>query len=283
MGVYAGLSANTYVFNILSNAQVMNSANAFQVLLSSDKDFLASRVLYKLNLRGPSVTVQTACSTSLVAVHLAGEGLLSGECDMALAGGVSISAAAGKTGYLYQPKAYLSPDGHCRAFDAQAQGTVVRRRRRRRRAEAAGGRAGRRRHDPRRDPGLGDQQRRLAEGRLHGAERRRARPTVIALALAVAGSRPRRDQLRRGARHRHAARRSDRDRGADAGLRAARGPETVLRARLGQDQHRPPGRGGGRGRADQDGAGARARGACRRACTSSSRTRRSTSRAARSS
>ena len=79
---------------------------------------------YKLNLRGPSLNVQTACSTSLVAVHQACRSLLDGECDMALAGGVSIGLSASRTGYLYQDDGILSPDGHCRAFDADAQGTV---------------------------------------------------------------------------------------------------------------------------------------------------------------
>src|SRR6202034_2601607 len=95
----------------------------FQIVLSNDKDFLAPRTSYKLDLRGPSVNVQTACSTSLVAVHLACQGLLRGECDLALAGGVS-AALPRPSGYLYEEGGILSPDGHCRAFDAAAQGTV---------------------------------------------------------------------------------------------------------------------------------------------------------------
>src|SRR5690606_26446729 len=79
---------------------------------------------YKLNLTGPSLDVQTACSTSLVAVHLACQGLLSGECDMALAGGVAVKLPQ-ITGYLYEEGGIFSPDGHCRAFDARAQGTVI--------------------------------------------------------------------------------------------------------------------------------------------------------------
>ncbi|MEM7353840.1 MAG: SDR family NAD(P)-dependent oxidoreductase, partial [Acidobacteriota bacterium] len=89
----------------------------------NDKDFLPTRVSYKLNLKGPSINVQTACSTSLVAVHLACQGLLNGECDMALAGGVSVSRYR-EAGYFYQEEGIMSPDGHCRAFDARAQGTV---------------------------------------------------------------------------------------------------------------------------------------------------------------
>ena len=79
---------------------------------------------YKLNLRGPSVAVQTFCSTSLVAVHLACQSLLTYECDLALAGGVAISVPHG-TGYLYQEGSIFSPDGRCRAFDAKAQGSVM--------------------------------------------------------------------------------------------------------------------------------------------------------------
>ncbi|QDL10795.1 polyketide synthase [Brasilonema octagenarum UFV-E1] len=123
IGVYAGTSINSYFFNLYSNQNLINSVDSFQLLIGSDKDFLTTRVSYKLNLTGPSYTVQTACSTSLVAVHLACQSLLNGECDMALAGGVSISASR-KAGYFYKDGAIGSPDGHCRAFDAKAQGTV---------------------------------------------------------------------------------------------------------------------------------------------------------------
>ena len=91
--------------------------------IGNDKDYLSTRVSYKLNLKGPSVTIQTACSTSLVAIVQACQSLLSYQCDIALAGGVSLSIPQ-KTGYLYQEGMILSPDGHCRAFDAKAQGTV---------------------------------------------------------------------------------------------------------------------------------------------------------------
>ena len=123
IGVYAGASMNTYLLNIYSNRELFESLDPFQLLIASDKDFLATRVSYKLNLSGPSITVQTACSTSLVAVHLACQSLLNGECDMALAGGVSITVPQ-KSGHLYQEGSFLSPDGHCRAFDADAGGTV---------------------------------------------------------------------------------------------------------------------------------------------------------------
>ena len=123
IGVYAGTSMNTYLLSLYSNRELMESFGALQLLIASDKDFLATRVSYKLNLSGPSITVQSACSTSLVAVHLACQSLLNGECDMALAGGVSIRIPQ-KSGYLYQGGGILSPDGRCRAFDARANGTV---------------------------------------------------------------------------------------------------------------------------------------------------------------
>jgi acyl transferase domain-containing protein len=91
--------------------------------MSNDRDFLTTRASYKLNLRGPSINVQTACSTSLVAVHLACQALLHHECDLALAGGASVAVPA-KAGYLYHAEGISSPDGHCRAFDADAQGCV---------------------------------------------------------------------------------------------------------------------------------------------------------------
>ncbi|MEM9923874.1 MAG: beta-ketoacyl synthase N-terminal-like domain-containing protein [Cyanobacteria bacterium P01_D01_bin.50] len=121
IGIYGGAGMNGYLFNLYTNPSIRNSVSNYQLFLASDKDFLTTRVSYKLNLTGPSVDIQTACSTSLVAVHIACQSLLSGECDIALAGGVAISK---QVGYLYQNGGIYSPDGHCRAFDAQAQGTV---------------------------------------------------------------------------------------------------------------------------------------------------------------
>ncbi|OKH10780.1 polyketide synthase, partial [Fischerella major NIES-592] len=120
IGVYAGTSTNTYFFNnIYNNSNLNNISNTYAL----NKDFLTTNISYKLNLTGPSVGIQTYCSTSLVAVHLACKSLLDEECDMALAGGVAISVPQ-KSGYLYQEDGILSPDGHCRAFDAKAQGTI---------------------------------------------------------------------------------------------------------------------------------------------------------------
>ena len=122
IGVYAGVGINTYLLNNLyPNRDVIT--DTYPLMIGNDKDYLSTRVSYKLNLRGPSINVQTACSTSLVAVHLACQSLLNGECDMALAGGVSITLPQ-KAGYWYQEGMINSPDGHCRAFDAKAKGTV---------------------------------------------------------------------------------------------------------------------------------------------------------------
>ncbi|HEX8183843.1 MAG TPA: amino acid adenylation domain-containing protein, partial [Blastocatellia bacterium] len=124
IGVFAGSGLNSYgLLNLFSNPEVIESVGNLQALVASDKDYLSTRVSYKLNLRGPSLNVNTACSTSLVAVHLACQSLLNGECQMALAGGVSIKVPQ-KTGYYFQPGGVMSPDGHCRAFDAEAHGTV---------------------------------------------------------------------------------------------------------------------------------------------------------------
>ncbi|HEX8436100.1 non-ribosomal peptide synthetase/type I polyketide synthase [Archangium sp.] len=119
VGVFATSSATTYQPHPSSD----EPADTWQLKLGLESDFLATRVSYKLDLRGPGLTVRTGCSGSLVAVHLACRSVLSGECDLALAGGVSISVPLAG-GYLYQPGMILSPDGHCRAFDARAAGTV---------------------------------------------------------------------------------------------------------------------------------------------------------------
>ena len=124
IGVYAGVGGNGYVSRVLANEALVQSLGRFSILLANDKDSLATSTAYRLNLKGPSVTIQTACSTSLVAVHLACQGIFAGDCDMALAGGVSIDVFQ-RRGYLHQEGDILSPDGHCRAFDARAQGTLA--------------------------------------------------------------------------------------------------------------------------------------------------------------
>lgn len=120
VAVYAGSTDNAYL--LLGASQHLSPSEMYKMLIGTRKDHVATRVSYKLNLSGESVNVQTACSTSLVAVHMACQSLLNGQCDIALAGGVAIQVPQ-KTGYVYQKEMHLSPDGHCRAFDAQAQGT----------------------------------------------------------------------------------------------------------------------------------------------------------------
>ena len=123
IGVFAGVSLSTYLMNVFIDPEVQQSVDMLQLLIANDKDHVPTRVSYKLNLTGPSVNVQTACSTSLVATHLAIQSLLSGDCDMALAGGVSVHTPQNR-GYLHHGGGHLSPDGHCRTFDAKARGTI---------------------------------------------------------------------------------------------------------------------------------------------------------------
>lgn len=124
ISVFGGASISTYFMkNVIVNPEIMAAVGGYAALISNDKDFLATRVAYKLNLKGPAVNINTACSTSLVSVHLACQNLLNYESDMALAGGVSIYVPH-KEGYLYQEGGINSPDGHCRAFDADAKGMV---------------------------------------------------------------------------------------------------------------------------------------------------------------
>ena len=118
IGVYAGMGALQDHSSLSANASSPRLS-----WIAREKDFLATLAAYKLNLKGPAISVQTSCSTSLVAVHLACQGLVTGDCALALAGGVSIVGAI-QRGYLYEPDNVLSPDGHCRAFDARAEGTV---------------------------------------------------------------------------------------------------------------------------------------------------------------
>jgi acyl transferase domain-containing protein len=123
VGVFAGSSISTYFLNNLFFRDRFDTAKQMMLLQGNDKDHLAPRVSYKMNLTGPSVNIQNACSTSLVAVHQACQSILNGECDLALAGGVSLRLPQ-KSGYLYQNGNILSPDGHCKAFDVDAKGTV---------------------------------------------------------------------------------------------------------------------------------------------------------------
>ena len=214
----------------------------------ADKDYLATRVSYKLNLRGPSVTVQTACSTSLVAVHLACPGLLDCECDMALAGGVSIRVPQ-EPAIPTTRAASCRPDGHCRAFDAEARGTVF--------GSGVGVVVLKRLEDALADgdtihaviKGTAVNNDGVRQGRLHGAERRRpgrgrsppptimaeVAPETIGYVEAHGTGTALGDPIEIAA--------------LTQAFRARHGPQGLLRRRLGEDQHRPPGRGGRRRRA----------------------------------
>jgi len=124
IGVFAGAGENTYYLqHLLSRRDVTDIVGLLTMMTSKQNDYLTTRVAYKLDLKGPALNIQTACSTALVAVCSAVQSLLSYQCDMALAGGVSI-ALPQRRGYLWQEGMITSPDGHCRAFDRDAQGTV---------------------------------------------------------------------------------------------------------------------------------------------------------------
>ncbi|NMO19517.1 SDR family oxidoreductase [Pyxidicoccus fallax] len=124
VGVFGGAPTNTYLLhNLVPNADQLSMLDQVQIDVANGGDFLGTRVAYKLNLRGPSYSIASACSTSLVATHVACQSLLNEECDIALAGGVSVHVKHPE-GYRYLPGGIVSPDGHCRAFDAKADGTV---------------------------------------------------------------------------------------------------------------------------------------------------------------
>ncbi|MEO9651776.1 MAG: SDR family NAD(P)-dependent oxidoreductase [Roseobacter sp.] len=125
IGVYAGCGMGSYFyFNICSNRDLVDDVGMFLLRhTGNDKDFLATRVSHIFDMTGPSVNVQTACSTSLVATHYACQALMTGECDTAIAGGVTVELPQNR-GYIYNEGEVLSPDGHCHAFDHRAQGTV---------------------------------------------------------------------------------------------------------------------------------------------------------------
>jgi amino acid adenylation domain-containing protein len=123
VGVFAGTSASAYLENVRSRPGAAEAVGHLQVEIGNSRDVAATLVSYRLDLRGPAFTVQSACSTSLVAVHLACQSLLGRECDLALAGGVSVRVPL-RAGYFYREGGINSPDGSCRAFDAGARGMV---------------------------------------------------------------------------------------------------------------------------------------------------------------
>ncbi|MBP3325587.1 MAG: acyltransferase domain-containing protein [Coprococcus sp.] len=122
IGVYASEDTNTYMFNLMKDPHKMNDIS--QIMMLNAKDFLSTTISYKLNLFGQSVNVQCGCSSSLVAVHMACQALLSGDIDMALAGGVTVHFP-NTSGYFYTPEGKFSPDGHVRALSQDAQGYVI--------------------------------------------------------------------------------------------------------------------------------------------------------------
>jgi acyl transferase domain-containing protein/acyl carrier protein len=125
VGVYAGAGGSNYwMKNLAGNAEALASVSELQLRIGNAQDYAATRISYKLDLTGPSLTLNTACSTSLVAVHMACQGLLDCHCDLALAGGVSIQVPM-QQGYLHTEGGIGSPDGHCRPFDSRAQGTLT--------------------------------------------------------------------------------------------------------------------------------------------------------------
>jgi phthiocerol/phenolphthiocerol synthesis type-I polyketide synthase E len=124
IGLFGGCELSGYLYQLFQNRDSLQYLDGMTLMVTNDKDHLCTQASYRLNLRGPSVVVQTTCSTSLVAVSLACESLHSGRCDMALAGGVTVRVPQ-RGGYFYTAGSILSPDGHCRPFDANAQGTIV--------------------------------------------------------------------------------------------------------------------------------------------------------------
>lgn len=124
VGMFAGAGFNYYLLNhVLARPEELENHGLLSIVLGNEKDHLATKIAYRLRFGGPAVTVQTACSTSLVAVHLACQSLRDGDSDIALAGGACV-AVPQQSGYLYEPKGILSADGTCRPFDAGAAGTV---------------------------------------------------------------------------------------------------------------------------------------------------------------
>lgn len=216
VGVYTSVGFPHYLLNNLST-QPPGRVALSDVVFGNSGDCASTRIAYKLDLHGPAMSIQSGCSSALMALHNARIAILTGQCRMALVGAAAIRTPQTE-GYLYQRDGVLAKDGVCRPFDARASGTVftngavvlaLK-------ALSAAQRDGRRHH--RRHLRLGDQQRRPAQIGLHGAERRRAErgdPACVRTQRDRAGD----DRLCRDARHGHGARRSDRDSGAEGRIR----------------------------------------------------------------
>jgi acyl transferase domain-containing protein len=122
IGMFGGTNISSYILALTAHPELLDGIMDYQLVIGNDKDSLATGISYKMNLKGPSLSIQTFCSTSLVATHLACQSLLNGECDLALAGGVSLRIPT-RSGYLYQEGGQESTDGHCYTFDARATGS----------------------------------------------------------------------------------------------------------------------------------------------------------------
>ncbi len=122
IAVFAGIGPNHYISNVQANRERVESLGWYKLAIGNEKDHVTMRVSYALDLRGPSFNVQSACSTSLIAVHLGCQGLLDYQFDMALAGGATVNVKS-SGGYVYSD-GISAPDGHCRAFDARGKGLV---------------------------------------------------------------------------------------------------------------------------------------------------------------
>ena len=216
VGLFGGVGPNTYRQQVLeTRPDILGSTGRYPLLIGSEREYAISRAAFKLGLKGPVVSVATACSTSGVALHLACQSVLSGECDMALAGGARVAVPLA-AGYVYEEDGILSPDGHCRAFDADARGTVV--------GSGVAIVVLKRLSDALRD---GDTIRAVIKGTAinnDGADKIgftapgvSGQETVIRQALEMAEVDASIDRIRGGARDGDVPRRSDRGRGADAG------------------------------------------------------------------
>lgn len=124
IGVFAGMGNNTYFTNnVISRKELIERVGSFSVMTANEKDYIATRISHEMNLTGPALSIHTACSTSLVAVTVAFENLINNKCDMAIAGGISITSPI-NSGHIYNEGGMFSSDGHTRTFDASATGTV---------------------------------------------------------------------------------------------------------------------------------------------------------------
>ena len=253
VGVFATCGMNSYMmYHLVTNQRIMRTVGEWLVRhTGNDMSFLATSLSYHLDLKGPSLSVQCACSSALVAIHLATQSLLSGECDMALAGG-SVVLLPQDRGYLYQSGEILSRDGHCRAFDANATGTLF--------GSGAGVVVLRRLADAIAD---GDQILAVIKGSAVNndgsmkvgflAPSVEGQSRVITEALAVGGIEADSVSVHRSARHRHHRRRSDRSHGADRRVSPPHRSHRLLLSRIAQVEHRASRRSGRRGGLHQDG------------------------------